>query len=261
LEALEQHCTSVTVLAPFRPREAPENARVARDCYWHIALPVAGQGQKLRNISARAAREVSVREEVWGNEHEALVRHYLQTRPLQPGTRAIFSALSRYAGVSDDGTGETVPGMSPENRDRGTVVLLAARRLDDSLAGFSIGDFSGLHTAFYMFAFRYDTAPPGTADLLLSVLIRRAEELGHSRMNLGLGINAGIRFFKKKRRAEPYLPYVETSWDLTPRAKGKNSAFSRCRTDCDAFDLFHPLRRRNNCFTTARAFNPKPEQL
>jgi hypothetical protein len=31
-------------------------------------------------------------------------------------------------------------------------------------------------------------------------------------MNLGLGVSDGIRFFKRKWGAEPFLPYVETSW-------------------------------------------------
>jgi hypothetical protein len=31
-------------------------------------------------------------------------------------------------------------------------------------------------------------------------------------MNLGLGVSDGIRFFKRKWGAEPFLPYVEASW-------------------------------------------------
>jgi hypothetical protein len=33
-------------------------------------------------------------------------------------------------------------------------------------------------------------------------------------MNLGLGVNAGVAFFKRKWGAAPFLPYVEVSWDI-----------------------------------------------
>jgi hypothetical protein len=69
-----------------------------------------------------------------------------------------------------------------------------------------------------MFCFRNtDLAPPGSADLVLSGLLNEALQRGHTRMNLGLGVNAGIRFFKRKWGAEPFLPYVEASWELKPR--------------------------------------------
>lgn len=197
LRRLSADYASVTVLSPLLPAEAPaQAAKEARyDCYWQLPLPVPRPGVKLRNMLARAGRELGLHEEKWQGEHQALVDHYLATRPLPPGTRSIFSSLHAYV-----------------NGLEGNVSLFAARRADGRLAGFAVGDFSGLCTAFYMFAFRYPDAPPGTADLLLSGLARRGEELGHSRLNLGLGISAGISFFKKKWGALPYLPYVETSW-------------------------------------------------
>ena len=74
-----------------------------------------------------------------------------------------------------------------------------------------------------MFSFRHPEAPPGTADLLLDALVRKSVEFGHMNMNLGLGINGGIGFFKKKWGALPCLPYVETSWSfgsVTSEARG-----------------------------------------
>jgi len=35
-------------------------------------------------------------------------------------------------------------------------------------------------------------------------------------MNLGLAVNAGIGFFKRKWGADLFLPYVEVSWDIKP---------------------------------------------
>lgn len=198
LEELSSSCSSVTVLAPFRPCEAPDTAHSSRDAYWDMELPAPAPSQKLRNLLGRAAREVAVQPEKWGAEHEALVRHYLQTRLLASGTRAIFSALPEYFAKDEEGS----------------VLLLAARRASGELAAFSVADYSALRTAFYMFSFRHQDAPPGTSDMLLAGLLVEARERGCTRMNLGLGINAGIGFFKRKWRAKPCLPYVETSWEL-----------------------------------------------
>ncbi|MBI5895880.1 MAG: translation initiation factor IF-2, partial [Desulfobacterales bacterium] len=71
-----------------------------------------------------------------------------------------------------------------------------------------------LHTAFFMFSFRDpQAAVPGSADLLLGALLDEANQRGQIRMNLGLGIDEGIRRFKEKWGAERFLPYVETSWE------------------------------------------------
>ena len=209
LNALGPACRTVTVLAPFVPVEAPENTPVNMDRYWQIPLPAAPPGQKLRNMLRRADREVTVAREAWGDEHAALVRRYLDSRPLPPGTRSVFGALAAYVEPGTEG-----------------VLLLAARRRG-SLAAFLIGDCTGLHTAFYMFAFRQPYAPPGTADLLLHGLVREAEERGHSRVNLGLGIHDGIAFFKKKWGAVPFLPSIETSWSLVQEKTPQRSLLRR----------------------------------
>ena len=212
-------CTSVTVLSPFTPGESPPKAvdQAVRDCYWQLPLPLARPGVKLRNMLSRAAREVNLQEEQWTRDHEELVEYYLRTRPLPAGTRALFSSLNAYVNGSKKRDAPQAVMHMPQ--DDGKVLLLAARRHDASLAAFAVGDYSSLTTAFYMFAFRYPDAPPGTADLLLSGLAQQGEMLGHKRINLGLGINEGIGFFKKKWGAIPYLPYVETSWQLQPGVK------------------------------------------
>jgi hypothetical protein len=209
LDELKKSCARVTVLAPFRALEAPDDAPSARDEYWQLPVPPPPATQKLRNMLNRAARDVTVTNEAWSAEHQALVRRYLETRPLNPGTRAVFSSIERYV----------APGAHTPDPERGSVLLASARMKNSRLAAFSVGDFSGLSTAFYMFAFRHEHAPPGSADLLLDHLLRQATAMGHSRMNLGLAINNGIGFFKKKWRAQPFLPCVETSWTFESAIK------------------------------------------
>jgi hypothetical protein len=129
------------------------------------------------------------------NDHAALVQRYLDQRPLAAGTRQIFGRLARYV--------ETSAGS----------LIVSARRTDGRLAAFAVGEFASLTTAFFMFCFRDpDLAQPGGADFTLSGLLQEARQRGQTRMNLGLGVSDGIRFFKRKWGAEPFLPYVETSW-------------------------------------------------
>jgi hypothetical protein len=186
----------ITVIGPSRPPQAPEKAETAGDHYYALLLPEPAAGQKLRNLLRRAGREVRL---VCGrrfeNDHAALVQRYLEQRPLAAGTRQIFRRLAYYIEAS-----------------AGSLIV-SARKPDGRLAAFAVGEFAALSTAFFMFCFRDpDLAPPGSADLTLSGLLQEARQRGQTRMNLGLGVSDGIRFFKRKWGAEPFLPYVEASW-------------------------------------------------
>lgn len=192
----------LTVIAPQRPALAPEDAEVRRDSYWLLSLPCEGRGQKLRNMLKRARREVEIvrgsGKNSWTKEHTGLAAGLCQKKSsaIEPGTKYIFEHLESYLENASD------------------AVLFSAFAGKDKLAGCAIGDYSALNTAFYMFAFRAEDAPPGVADLLLEAVIAEAEERGHGLVNLGLGIDAGIEFFKRKWGAAPALPCVETSWEI-----------------------------------------------
>ena len=49
---------------------------------------------------------------------------------------------------------------------------------------------------------------PGASDLLLRELVKVAHAARKKAVNLGLGINDGIRRFKEKWGGVPFLPYV-----------------------------------------------------
>lgn len=184
----------LTVLGPARPKAAPKAAASRRDAYAFIALPV-NPGQNLRNMLRRGMRECEIREENWNHEHALLVKTYIDSRPLEAGTRHIYTRIPEYLAASPD------------------AVLFAARNWQGALLGISIGDFSSLTTAFYLFAFRAKTCPPGVADVLLHAIVKAAEKKGHQCVNLGLGINDGIAAFKKKWGKAFEIPCVQTTWE------------------------------------------------
>lgn len=192
----------LTVIAPKKPDHAPAEAEIKQDNYWLLQLPCKGKSQKLRNMLKRARREVAIDngngKGCWTREHARLATGLCQKKGavLEAGTKYIFEHLESYL--------ENTP----------EAILFSAIAGDGKLVGCAIGDYSALNTAFYMFAFRAEHAAPGVADLLLEALIAEAEERGHGLVNLGLGIDAGVEFFKKKWGALPDLPCVETSWQV-----------------------------------------------
>jgi hypothetical protein len=190
----------ITVIGPARPAQAPAARPDVQDHYLSLPVPAPSPGQKLRNLLRRAGRALTVeRGRQCTPGHMALVQRYLDERELAVGTRHIFQQLPRYI--------ETSAGS----------LIVSARRADQRLAAFAVGEFASRHTAMFMFCFRNpELAPPGSADLLLAALLEEARARGQARMNLGLAVNAGIGFFKRKWGAELFLPYVEVSWDVRP---------------------------------------------
>ena len=187
----------ITVIGPACPPQAPESAAIKEDWYYSLPVPAPPPGQKTRNLLRRAGRELTVeRGGSWGEDHAALVQRYLNERPLAAGIRHIYKRLPRYLAESS------------------CSLLVSARLANGRLAAFSVGEYAGLASAFYMFSFRDPgIAPPGTTDLLLSQLLAEASDRGHTKMNLGLAVNEGISFFKRKWGAVPFLPYVQVTWE------------------------------------------------
>jgi len=193
----------ITVLAATCPlQNMPETATEPPPSDFYLSLPIPGPvpGQKLRNMLRRAGRELLLEQDrTLGADHAALIHRYVQDRFLAPGTCYIYENIAAYLAAC--------PG----------ALLISARLADGRLAGYTIGDFSSLTTAFYMFAFRNsEVAPPGTADLLLHALLKESEQRGQQRINLGLGISPSINYFKQKWGAVLFLPYQETSWERKP---------------------------------------------
>ena len=67
------------------------------------------------------------------------------------------------------------------------------------LVAFDVADIDAGKYAFYMFIVSSDEVDiPGASDLLLNKPAKRVRAAGMCYMNLGLGINEGIEFFKRK---------------------------------------------------------------
>lgn len=191
----------ITVLASGKPAQAPDDAQITKDKHWILDLPVS-LGQKTRNMLHKAARRlemnISTDNHAFTNEHLDIIQEFADNKKtaLDDGSRYIFGRLSQYVNSSP-------------------AVMVFSARSETRLEGFAIADFTSFNWAYYMFAFRRQNALPGTADFLLHGIIDQAEKLGFARLNLGLGINEGVEFFKQKWGAKPVLRHVESAWKLS----------------------------------------------
>jgi hypothetical protein len=159
------------------------------DAYYQLDLETLKILGKVRNMIHRASQELRVEKgrEFLG-EHRRLVEAFLKMRRVSEATHTIFQKIQEYLAC--------VP----------TACIFSARAGDGRLAGFDIAEFGAKNYAFYMFNFRSsENAMPGTSDLLLYELIQAAKQQGKRFVNLGLGVNAGVTFFKRKWGGRPFL--------------------------------------------------------
>ncbi len=182
----------IALTAPAIPPYLSEGAHPSSDHYYRLDLSALSISQKLRNMLKRASRELAVEKgQIFSGEHRKMVDDFVRTHPVEESTRLIFQRIEDY--------------LSSSPR---TWVFNARNRKGD-LVAFDIAEFGSKHYALYMFNF---TSPafyvPGASDLLLSEIIRQAKIEGKRYLNLGLGINPGVTFFKKKWGGVIFLPYA-----------------------------------------------------
>jgi hypothetical protein len=161
------------------------------DSYYRLDLEGFQTPAKVKNMVQRASRDLQVRRgRNLESDHLRLISGFSGALPLGEGTRTIYSRIPEYLAASP------------------TAWVFSARSGSGDLAGFDIAEFAPSHYAFYMFNFRSrEENVPGTSDLLLSEIIRTAQEHGKGAINLGLGIGPGVAFFKKKWGGRPFLEH------------------------------------------------------
>ncbi len=120
-----------------------------------------------------------------------MVAAFLKTHPVDEATRFIFQRIDRYLSSSK------------------TAAIFDARTGDGELVAFDIAEFKPRDYALYMFNFSSDARYiPGASDLLLARMIEQAKTEGKKYINLGLGINPGVAFFKEKWGGVAFLPHA-----------------------------------------------------
>ena len=183
---------SVALIAPAIPSYVNGRDHPPSDHYYRLELSALSIPQKLRNMLTRASRELSLEKtRRFGREHKKLVENFLKAHPVEEGAQVIFKRIDKYLSSST------------------TAWVFDARGRKGELVAFDVAEFKARDYAIYMFNFTSDALyVPGASDLLLSEVIQEAKKEKKKFVNLGLGINAGVTFFKKKWGGAAFLPYA-----------------------------------------------------
>ncbi len=182
--------STAAIIAPKLWKLADSFEEQSADSYYRLDLPVGPIAPGVAYMIRRAKKDLTICNGKFGKEHKKLIKGFLSGLDLSASQQYIFKHIHYYLKRSTTGR------------------LLEARR-NGLLAAFTIVDLGSADFAFYLFNFRSNKVHvPGASDLLFREMVDLAQSEGKKSINLGLGINTGIRRFKEKWGGVPFLPYV-----------------------------------------------------
>jgi hypothetical protein len=179
----------VAVIASAIWLPAEQYEQQASDSYYGLDLPLTPPDAAVAYMLRRAQRDLQVTHGSFGKEHRKIIKAFLAGYSFNRRQIYLFKHIAQYLKASD------------------STVLLEARR-EKELVAFNIVDLGAADYAFYLFSFRSSKINvPGASDLLFHEMLKLAHAEGKKAVNLGLGVNAGIRRFKEKWGGTPFLKY------------------------------------------------------
>jgi hypothetical protein len=207
------HPAHISLIAPeLPPAVAKTCGERESDYYYTLDLDGRTIRAGLQKICAKAALELVVeRSAELGAAHRDLAQEFAARVELPPQIKELLFRMWDYVGRSD-----------------GSLVLSAWDR-HDKLAAFYVMDMSPEKFSTYIIGChsKHDFAQ-GASDLLFLEMIKVSAEQNKKYIHLGLGVNEGIRQFKKKWGGIPGLPYESCElplqkfsfWDTIIEATG-----------------------------------------
>jgi hypothetical protein len=202
---LRERCERVVQRAveTFRPRyfwfigpEIPPslvNAAAERqtDQYYLFDIERTKLKPSLQRLADKASKEVIVeRGRSISKEHEALISELLNRGNLPDRVRELYHAMPNYIGHSS------------------SAWALNARDRTGKLCAFTIVELGAKNfSAYILGSHSKKRYVPHASDLLFLEMINLTREAGKSSINLGLGVNEGIRRYKEKWGGKPFLQY------------------------------------------------------
>ncbi len=192
---------SVSLISPDIENVKHDCTRRESDDYYRLDLKSIRVGQKTGHMIKRASKELDIRvDREITDEHIKMIKEFVESHPVDEERKFIFESIPKYsASVS-------------------TAKVFNAIDESGRLVAFDIAEFGSSEYVFYMFNFSSkELSVPGASDLLLNELIKTAVQEGKSYINLGLGMNEGNRFFKKKWGGTAFLDYKYCQYSLSKK--------------------------------------------
>jgi hypothetical protein len=161
------------------------------DQYYKLDLEQTKPKPSLQRMAEKAFKEITVeRGHSISKEHEALISELLKREKLPPRLRELYRAMPYYVAHSS------------------SACVLNARDKNGKLCAFFVVELGAKNFSTYVLGSHSKKHYVSHAsDLLFLEMIELTREHGKNTINLGLGVNEGIRRFKEKWGGIPYLNY------------------------------------------------------
>ncbi len=181
----------VAVTAPETMLPEGDCLQRSSDRYYRLDLLPVAVPSKVRNMVCRASREVVVRRgPAAGREHGRLIAEFIEARRIEEPMASLLRQIPAYVAFS------------------ATSCALEARDRQGRLVAYDVAETDAEQYAFHLFHLSSRRwYVPGASDLLFSERIAAARREGKPHLQMGLGIHAGLMFFKTKWGGVPFLPY------------------------------------------------------
>jgi hypothetical protein len=161
------------------------------DQYYRLDLEQTKLKPSLQRVADKASKELTVeRGHSFSKEHEALVTELLKREKLPPRVRELYRAMPYYVAHSS------------------SACVLNARDKNGKLSAFFVVELGAKNFSTYVLGCHSKKHyVPHASDFLFLEMIKLTREHGKNTINLGLGVNEGIRRFKEKWGGIPFLDY------------------------------------------------------
>jgi len=161
------------------------------DDYYRLELSGLEVKQHLLRLTRKVSGNLHVEKgRRISKEHKEVVTEFLEKERLNPRIRELFLSMEGYVKQSE------------------TSIVLNAIDKKGELTAFYVVELSAREFATYVVGcYSKKNYIPHASDLLAFEMINLARENGKSYINLGLGVNDGIRRFKEKWGGAPFLRY------------------------------------------------------
>jgi len=161
------------------------------DRYYTLDVEQTKLKPSLQRIAEKASKEATVeRSRSFSKEHQALTAELLKREKLPPRVRELYRAMPDYVSRSS------------------SACTLNARDKNGRLCAFFVVELGAKNFSTYILGSHSKKHyVPHASDLLFLEMIKLTREHSKHTINLGLGVNQGIRRFKEKWGGTPYLNY------------------------------------------------------
>lgn len=161
------------------------------DRYYKLDLEHTKLKPSLQRMADKASKELTVeRVHSISKEHEALISELLKRENLPPRVRELYRAMPDYV------------------RHSSSACVLNARDKNEKLCAFYVVELGAKNFSTYVVGCHSKkNYVPHASDLLFHEMIKLTREHGKCTINLGLGVNEGIRRFKEKWGGVSFLNY------------------------------------------------------